>query len=51
MNRQGNSRGVTIDGIKYINLLILVGGEMQGEECGGNSDQIITWGGPLAIFR
>jgi hypothetical protein len=22
-----------------------------GQECGGNSDHIITWGGPLAIFR
>ncbi len=22
-----------------------------GQECGGDSDQIITWGGPLAIFR
>ena len=22
-----------------------------GEVCGGNPDQIITWGGPLAIFR
>ena len=22
-----------------------------GQECGGNPDQIITWGGPLAIFR
>lgn len=22
-----------------------------GQECGGDPDQIITWGGPLAIFR
>jgi hypothetical protein len=22
-----------------------------GEQCGGNPDQIITWGGPLAVFR
>jgi hypothetical protein len=22
-----------------------------GEQCGGDPDQIITWGGPLAIFR
>ena len=22
-----------------------------GEVCGGNPDQIITWGGPLAVFR
>jgi hypothetical protein len=23
----------------------------EGEECGGESDQIITWGGPIATFR
>ena len=23
----------------------------EGEECGGASDQIITWGGPVATFR
>jgi hypothetical protein len=22
-----------------------------GQQCGGNPDQIIIWGGPLAIFR
>jgi hypothetical protein len=23
----------------------------EGEECGGTSDQIITWGGPIETFR
>jgi hypothetical protein len=23
----------------------------QGRECGGEPDQIITWGGPIATFR
>jgi hypothetical protein len=22
-----------------------------GQECGGRPDQIISWGGPLAVFR
>jgi hypothetical protein len=23
----------------------------EGEECGGEADQIVTWGGPIATFR
>ena len=34
-----------------MNALTQEDGATQGGECGGQPDQIMTWGGPIATFR
>ena len=36
---------------RYMKGLTQEAGEMMGPQCGGSSDQIMTWGGLIATFR
>ena len=38
-------------GKKFTSMLIQVGWGRDGVDCGGRSDQIISWGGPIVTFR